>query len=131
MDVQEASQYNCGCSGSPSPCHPVEPASICFCLGFLFRDSEGSHLARIARSLNPIEATGMRLEVRRSRSSRSSNLFPLPLTSPQTKNLGAQRRMNVSFRGALVQLNRIDEKESEKDIQKLFLLFKNGFSCIE
>ena len=39
------------------------------------RDSEGSHLARIARSLNPIEATGMRLEVRRSRSSRSSNLF--------------------------------------------------------
>ncbi|RAM60395.1 hypothetical protein DS67_03090 [Mesotoga sp. SC_4PWA21] len=73
----------------------------------------------------------MRLEVRRSRSSRSSNLFPLPLTSPQTKNLDAQRRMNVSFRGALVQLNRIDEKESEKDIQKLFLLFKNGFSCIE
>ena len=90
------------------------------------RDSEGSHLARIARSLrlNPIEATGMRLEVRRSRSSRSSNLFPLPLTSPQTKNLDAQRRMNVSFRGALVQLNRIDEKESEKDIQKLFSSFQ-------
>ncbi|HNS67968.1 MAG TPA: hypothetical protein PKG97_10280, partial [Mesotoga infera] len=53
-----------------------------------------------------------------------------PLTSPLTKNLDAQRRMNVSFRGVLVQLNRIDEKESEKDIQKLFLLFKNGFSCI-
>jgi hypothetical protein len=32
--------------------------------------------------------------------------------------------MNVSFRGALVQLNRIDEKESEKDIQKLFSSFQ-------
>ncbi len=62
--------------------HPVEPALKSLpqnvpVWGFLFRDSVGSHLARIARYLNPIEATGMRLEVRRSRSSRSSNLFPL------------------------------------------------------
>jgi len=83
-------QYNCGCSGSPSPCHPVEPAPICPCSGFLFRDSEGSHLARIARSLrlNPIEATGMRLEVRRSRSSRSSNLFPLASYIPSDQEPG-------------------------------------------
>ena len=50
------------------------------------RDSEGSHLARIARSLNP--TTGMRLEVRRSRSSRSSNLFPLASYIPSDQELG-------------------------------------------